>query len=65
MSDPKAEERVSLLIRIPAKLKTKIAELAERQRRSINKQIEFLLDRAIRQETGSDLGTSIKRTKHE
>lgn len=64
MSDTKAEERVSLLIRIPAKLKTKIAELAQRQRRSINKQIEFLLDRAIRQET-DDAGTSAKRAKHE
>jgi hypothetical protein len=65
MSDTKAEERVRLLIRIPAKLKTKIAELAQRQRRSINKQIEFLLDRAIRQETGDDVGTSTKRAKHE
>jgi hypothetical protein len=65
MCDTKAEERVSLLIRIPAKLKSKIAELAQRQRRSINKQIEFLLDRAIRQETGDDVGTSAKRAKHE
>lgn len=65
MSNPKAEERVSLLIRIPAKLKTKIAELAERQRRSINKQIEFLLDRAIRQEAGGDVGATNKRAKPE
>ena len=64
MSDTKAEERVSLLIRIPAKLKTKIAELAQRQRRSINKQIEFLLDRSIRQET-DDAVPSAKRAKHE
>jgi len=65
MSETKTEQRVRLLIRIPAKLKTKIAELAERQRRSINKQIEFLLDRAIRQETADDVGTSAKRAKHE
>lgn len=65
MSDTKVEERVRLLIRIPAKLKSKIAELAQRQRRSINKQIEFLLDKAIRQETGGDLGTSAKRAKHD
>jgi hypothetical protein len=65
MSDTKAEERVRLLIRIPAKLKTKIAELAERQRRSINKQIEFLLERAIGQEPADDVGTSAKRSKHE
>lgn len=65
MSETKVEERVRLLIRIPAKLKTKIAELAQRQRRSINKQIEFLLDKAIRRETGSDVGSSTKRSRDE
>lgn len=66
MSEIKAEERVRLLIRIPAKLKAKIAELAQQQRRSINKQIEFLLDRAIRQESGGDVaGASTKRAKHD
>jgi hypothetical protein len=65
MSDARAEERVSLLIRIPAKLKAKIAELAQKQRRSVNKQIEYLLDRAVSEEAGGDVGTSSKRTKHE
>jgi len=65
MSDATGEERVRLLIRIPAKLKVKIAELAQKQRRSINKQIEFLLDKAIREEGGGDLKRSTKRTKHQ
>jgi hypothetical protein len=65
MSDAAGEERVSLLIRIPAKLKVKIAELAQKQRRSINKQIEFLLDNAIREELGNSLGPSTKRAKHQ
>ena len=50
---------------IPAKLKTKIAELAQRQRRSINKQIEFLLASAIKRKTADDRGTSAKRVKYE
>jgi hypothetical protein len=49
-----AEPRVRLLIRIPASLKAKIAEVAQRERRSLNRQIEFLLDRALRGETKSD-----------
>lgn len=48
------ESRARLLIRIPAGLKSKIVELAEREHRSLNRQIEFLLDRAIRDETKSD-----------
>ncbi len=44
------EPRARLLIRIPARLKEKLAELAERERRSLNRQIEFLLDRSIRNE---------------
>jgi hypothetical protein len=63
--DAYAAELVCLLIRIPAKLKTKIAELAQRQRRSINKQIEFLLASAIKRETAADRGTSAKRAKYE
>jgi len=43
-----AEPRVPLLIRIPASLKARLAELAKRERRSLNRQIEFLLERSIR-----------------
>jgi hypothetical protein len=54
MSRSREEPRARLLIRIPASLKAKIAELAEQEHRSLNRQIEFLLDRAIRNETESD-----------
>jgi hypothetical protein len=43
------EPTVRLLLRIPASLKTKLTELAEREHRSLNRQIEFMLDRAIRE----------------
>ena len=42
-----AESRVALLIRIPAKLKAQLVELAKRERRSLNQQIEYLLHRSI------------------
>lgn len=64
MSDPEPEARVRLLIRIPAALKAKIAELAQRQRRSINKQIEFLLDKSVQEETSGDAGHSAKKSRH-
>lgn len=43
MSDP----IVRLPLRIRASLKEKLAELAEKEHRSLNKQIEFLLDWCI------------------
>ncbi len=42
-----SEPTVRVPLRIPASLKAKLAELAEREHRSLNKQIEFLLDRCI------------------
>ena len=42
-----SESRVRVLLRIPAKLKARLTQLAEREHRSLNKQIEFLLDRCI------------------
>ena len=54
MPRPQLEPRARLLIRIPASLKVKIAELAQQEHRSLNRQIEFLLDRAIRNESKSD-----------
>jgi hypothetical protein len=44
-----SEQLVRLPLRIPASLKQKLLELAEREHRSLNKQIEFLLDRCIRE----------------
>jgi hypothetical protein len=54
MSNPMSESRVRVLLRIPAQLKAKLTELAEREHRSLNKQIEFLLDRCIREGTNGE-----------
>ena len=56
------EPRVPLLIRISAGLKARVAELAKREHRSTNQQIEVLLERALAQ-TGEDADRL--RTAHE
>jgi hypothetical protein len=48
LSDPMNEPTVRVPLRIPASLKAKLTELAEREHRSLNKQIEFLLNCCIR-----------------
>ena len=53
--------RVGLLLRIPASLKAKLAELAEREHRSLNRQIEFLLDRSIRNELEAEIRQTSSR----
>ena len=45
-----SEPRIRLPLRIPARLKAKLTVLAEREHRSLNKQIEFLLDRCVRED---------------
>ena len=45
-----SEQKIRLPLRISASLKAKLTVLAEREHRSLNKQIEFLLDRSIREE---------------
>ena len=49
MSEPMSESRVRVLLRIPAKLKATLTELAEREHRSLNKQIEFLQEQRSRE----------------
>jgi hypothetical protein len=46
-----AEDRLPLLLRIPAGLKAKLTALAEKEHRSLNKQIEYLLERAVQEES--------------
>ena len=41
------ERKVALLLRIQQGLKDRLAELAKREHRSLNQQIEFLLDQAL------------------
>lgn len=59
-----SESRARVLLRIPAKLKAKLLELAESEHRSLNKQIEFLLDRCIREETTGGTGDSPRPKGH-
>jgi hypothetical protein len=53
-----SEQLVRLPLRIPASLKRELLELAEREHRSLNKQIEFLLDRCIREAKTSETDES-------
>ena len=57
------ETKVRLPLRIPVSLRDKLAELAEREHRSLNKQIEFVLDRYIRNEKEED--GQLQRSKAE
>jgi hypothetical protein len=45
------KSRVAILVRIRPTLKAKLVELAESENRSLNQQIEFLLERSISRET--------------
>jgi hypothetical protein len=45
-----SESKARLLLRIPTSLKARLTALAEREHRSLNKQIEFLLDRSLRED---------------
>jgi len=55
------EPIVRLPLRIPASLRARLAELAEREHRSLNKQIEFLLERSIKDEKVRDAHESTRR----
>jgi len=46
------ETRVTLLVRVPESLKSRLAEIAKRERRSLSKQVELLLERCL--EVGSE-----------
>jgi hypothetical protein len=56
-----SESQVRFLLRIPAKLKASLTELAELEHRSLNKQIEYLLDRAIHEEREKQIGEIVHR----
>ncbi len=48
MSKQMTRPQERLLIRIPANLKARLVKLAARERRSLNREIEFLLAQAVR-----------------
>ena len=41
------ERKVAILVRIRPSLKSRLVEVAKREHRSLNQQIEFLLDHAV------------------
>lgn len=53
-SDKKSSEAKKFLLRLPPSLFEELRRWSEREMRSINGQIEFLLREAIRQRTGRD-----------
>jgi hypothetical protein len=59
-----SDSRARVLLRIPAKLKARLSELAEREHRSLNKQIESLLERAIEEENARDAYGSRRKPEH-
>jgi hypothetical protein len=46
MSDM-SEPRTTLLIRVSASLKSRLADMAKQERRSLSKQVELLLERCL------------------
>jgi hypothetical protein len=52
-------------LRISASLKARLAVLAEREHRSLNKQIEFLLDRSVQDEEEAHETRDSNRQKSE
>ena len=60
MDSPRGETRARILIRIPTSLKAKIVDLAKQEHRSLNRQIEFLLDRAVKNDSKSDVRSRLR-----
>jgi len=42
-----SEPRATLLVRVSASLKARLGEMAKRERRSLSKQVELLLERCV------------------
>jgi len=60
-----AERRVGLLLRIPEGLKKRIVDLAKREHRSVNQQIEFLLEQSIATAKKTSTGDKAARKPEE
>jgi hypothetical protein len=56
-----SDETVRLLLRIRSSLKKRLAEMAKNEHRSLNGQIEYLLDRAIHE--AAEISASITGVK--
>jgi hypothetical protein len=60
-----SEQKIRVPLRISASLKARLAVLAEREHRSLNKQIEFMLDRGVRDEEMAQEAGDSNRQKSE
>ena len=62
-----SEPRATLLVRVSVSLKAKLTEMAKRERRSLSKQVELLLERyvAILDKEGSSESRQKTRIKSE
>jgi hypothetical protein len=54
------ELRVALLVRVPANLKSRLAEMAKHERRSLSKQVELLLERCLELEARKGIAMPAK-----
>jgi hypothetical protein len=57
-----SEKRLALLIRIPSSLKAKLTDLAKREHRSLNQQIEFLLELSLKERPVEKAGPTGTKT---
>ncbi len=63
------ESRVAVLVRIQAGLKARLVDLAKREHRSLNQQIEFLLERSLSNTSKNppneqQAGKGVEKRKH-
>ena len=59
-----SEGRATLLVRVSASLKAKLAEMAERERRSLSKQVELLLEQCLEDRPSKNLVNSGQQHAH-
>lgn len=57
------ELRVALLVRVPASLKSRLAEMAKHERRSLSKQVELLLEGCLELEGRKGITTPSKGSR--
>ena len=57
------ELRVALLVRVPASLKSRLAEVARHERRALSKQVELLLEGCLEVEDRKGIPMTAKGTR--
>jgi hypothetical protein len=57
------EPRVALLVRVPLSLKSRLAEIAKHERRSLSKQVELLLERCLELQSREGIAAPVRGTR--